>query len=106
MAGDAGPPRDLSARGSLSGQFEPRGTSVAKPRETPSHRGGTMILSLKGGLTYTIGHDDDPDRLRPLLHRQAGPRRPESGARKARGRLRADLHRSWTDGHEPVPPRP
>jgi DNA invertase Pin-like site-specific DNA recombinase len=30
----------------------------------------------------TFGHDGDPDRLRPLLHRHAGPRRPEGRPRK------------------------
>ena len=48
----------------------------------------------------------DPDRLCPLLHRQAGPRRPEGGPRAARRGARADLHRPRADRHEPVPARP
>jgi DNA invertase Pin-like site-specific DNA recombinase len=38
---------------------------------------------MAGGLSYDPAHDD-PDRLRPLLDRQAGPRRPEGRPRAAR----------------------
>ena len=34
-----------------------------------------------GGLIVRSGHDRDHDRLRPLLDRPAGPRRPASGTR-------------------------
>ena len=43
------------------------------------------------------------DRLRPLLDRQAGPRRPTGRPRKARRRARAHLHRPWAHRHEPGP---
>src|SRR3954451_2043809 len=57
----------LSARGSASGQSDPREPRTAKPCGPASHKDGTLKLSLRGGLTYTRPHDRNSDRLRPLL---------------------------------------
>src|SRR5215208_1978343 len=70
-------PELASARGSASGRSDPGGQGVLNPSGPASHKDGTLTLSLRGGLTYTCPHDRDPNRLRPLLHRQAGPRRPK-----------------------------
>src|SRR5215213_868590 len=48
-------PGPASARGSASGQSDPREPGVARSHETSSHRDGTMIVSLRGGLAYTFG---------------------------------------------------
>src|SRR5271166_5227001 len=64
-----------------------------------------MILSIRVPLSYTFGHDDH-NWLRPLLDRQAGPRRSKSGARKARRSGGTHLHRSWPDRDQPRAARP
>ena len=73
---------NLSVRGSFSGQSD-RAAHASKHGDNRLNRDGTMILSI-GGPLRTLHHDDDHNRLRPLLNRQAGPRRAKGRARKAR----------------------
>src|SRR3954469_16606861 len=47
-------PVRASARGSASGQSDPREPSIARSHETSSHIASTMIVSLRGGLAYTF----------------------------------------------------
>ncbi|WP_242001040.1 recombinase family protein [Kribbella orskensis] len=49
-------------------------------------------------------HDRDPDRLRPLLHRQTRPHRPAPSPARARRRRRTDLPRPRPHRHQPRPP--
>src|SRR4051794_6683657 len=65
-----------------------------------------LIVSVVGGYPYTPGRDSDPDRLRPLLHRQAGPRRAARRAARPRRRRGPHLPRPRADRHHPRPARP
>ena len=80
--------------------------TAATSAQALSHLAGTLALSIREPLNVHLRHDPCPDRLRPLLDRQAGPRRPEGGARAAGRPARAHLHRPWADRDKPGPARP